>query len=569
MGFRSPAMHRNFEWMHDLEMRYDCSSFDTDPFEPLPDGIGTIFPLWVVNRNATHAFVELPYTLTQDFTLFEILRETSIDIWKRKVDWIAEQGGMVLLNTHPDYMAPDGHPPGGEEYPIAHYTELLRYIRERYEGRYWHALPAEVADYHASIYPVEQELAETARHLGHQAFRVCMPTYSFYESDGRVRRYAETLTRRGHHVDVISLNKGGKPRREIMNGVHVHRIQRRTRNEHGIVPYLLKMLLFLLRSGILISLWHLRHRYQLVHVHNIPDFEVFAALLPRATGAKVILDIHDLVPELFRDKFDKTEHSWTYKWVCAIEKLSTRFAHHIIVSNHLWTERLAARGVPAYKCSVYLNCPDPRLFHTLKGNNHSNGEMTIVYPGTLNHHQGLDLAVDAFPGVVAEIPEARLDIYGEGPARDDLIARVETLNLVGKVRFHETIPLERVPAVMASATCGVVPKRADGFGNEAFSTKILEFMAMGIPVIVSGTKIDRYYFNDSVVLFFEPGNEADLAQKMLRMLRDHDLRAALVQRSQPFIAEFSWDRKEADYIDLIDRLVKPENTPGKSSVSCR
>jgi hypothetical protein len=145
VGFRSPSMHHNLEWIHDLDIEYDASTFDTDPFEPQPDGMGTIFPLWVRRNSSNRGYVELPYTLPQDFTLFIILCEKNIDIWKKKLDWIAAHGGMALLNTHPDYMNFNAGRPGVEEYPAHYYEHLLTYIKTRYEGQYWHPLPKEMA----------------------------------------------------------------------------------------------------------------------------------------------------------------------------------------------------------------------------------------------------------------------------------------------------------------------------------------------------------------------------------------------------------------------------------------
>jgi hypothetical protein len=198
-GFSSPSMHHNLEWMGALNITHSISTFDTDPFEPQPDGVGTIFP-FLVPRNEVQGstcpvecsrhsystgaapstftpwnvvstsippgqnlpccsqhpaprtqhpeafFIELPYTLPQDSTLFIILREQTIDIWKRKLDWIAEKGGMVLLNTHPDYMdfGGDGH--DGLSYPVRHYIDFLQYIRRRYAGCYWQTLPEEITE---------------------------------------------------------------------------------------------------------------------------------------------------------------------------------------------------------------------------------------------------------------------------------------------------------------------------------------------------------------------------------------------------------------------------------------
>jgi peptidoglycan/xylan/chitin deacetylase (PgdA/CDA1 family) len=151
VGFRSPAMHHNLKWIHDLNIEYDASTFDTDPFEPQPIGMETIFPFWVKSISNHKGYVELPYTLPQDFTLFILLRKENIDIWKRKLDWIAEKGGMALLNTHPDYMMFDGNTAKVDEYPATYYKEFLLYINHRYKDRIWHVLPKDIARFFVPI----------------------------------------------------------------------------------------------------------------------------------------------------------------------------------------------------------------------------------------------------------------------------------------------------------------------------------------------------------------------------------------------------------------------------------
>jgi hypothetical protein len=147
VGFRSPAMHHRLDWLFDLNILYDASTFDTDPFEPQPDGVRTIFPFWVESVSYQKGYVELPYTLPQDFTLFVLMKEESIDIWKRKLDWIVENGGMVLLNCHPDYMNFKDGCMVKEGYPSGFYQEFLEYVKQRYDGLYWHVLPKEIASF--------------------------------------------------------------------------------------------------------------------------------------------------------------------------------------------------------------------------------------------------------------------------------------------------------------------------------------------------------------------------------------------------------------------------------------
>jgi len=146
-GFTSPSMHSNPNWMHLLDIVYSTSTFDTDPFEPEPKGVGTIFPFYVRRDQNKNGYIELPYTLPQDHLLFIILREKNIDIWKKKLDWIADNGGMALINTHPDYMDFSNRKPENESYPVRLYEEFLEYIIKRYKDQYWLALPKDVAQF--------------------------------------------------------------------------------------------------------------------------------------------------------------------------------------------------------------------------------------------------------------------------------------------------------------------------------------------------------------------------------------------------------------------------------------
>jgi len=145
VGFSSPSMHRNLAWIGELNIVYDISTFDTDPFEPQPQGAGTIFPFWVPRSSREEGYIELPYTLPQDHCLYIILGEDDNRIWKEKLDWIVENGGMALINSHPDYMNFNGGRGAFEEYPVSHYGDFLRYAKDRYEGRYWNALCSEIA----------------------------------------------------------------------------------------------------------------------------------------------------------------------------------------------------------------------------------------------------------------------------------------------------------------------------------------------------------------------------------------------------------------------------------------
>jgi glycosyltransferase involved in cell wall biosynthesis/peptidoglycan/xylan/chitin deacetylase (PgdA/CDA1 family) len=557
-GFRSPLMQHKLQWLHLLGAEYDASTFDTDPFEPEPDGAGTIFPFWVPGPNGT-GFVELPYSLPQDFTMFSVLNEPNIDIWKRKLDWVAERGGMALLNTHPDYMCFQGAA-ARDEFPVSFYEELLRYARERYAGAFWHATPQEVSEYYRAAVPAS---ARNSRK------KICMVAYTDYESDNRVRRYAESLVKRGDQVDVIALSCGNMPLgKEEISGVNVYRIQRRDFDERSKWTYARRLVRFLVASSRLLMRRHKEVRYDLIHVHNVPDFLVFSAWYPKWTGAKVILDIHDIVPELFASKFGTDTENRYVKALKWIEKVSVRFADHVIVSNHLWQEKLAERSAPPEKCSVYVNHVDPAIFYR-RNRTRDDGKFIMIFPGSFQWHQGLDIAIEALGHIKDRIPQAELHLYGGGSPEleADLLRQVERLGLNGRVTFCSGVPFERIAETIANADLGVVPKRADSFGNEAYSTKIMEFMSQGIPALVSRTKIDTFYFDETVVRFFQSGDSRAMADAIVEIFETPALRSSLVAKGFEYVDQNSWDRKKQDYLKLVDTLTTEVFAGSEAAVS--
>jgi peptidoglycan/xylan/chitin deacetylase (PgdA/CDA1 family) len=131
VGFRSPMVHRNLRWLQKLDIKYDSSCFDYDPYQPFPGGTGSIWP-FIVGK-----FVELPYTLPQDHTLFYVLKQNDISIWKNKIEWIIKNNGMILLLTHPDYLIENKH--------FKIYEDLLIYLSSL--NNFWGCLPKEMSEY--------------------------------------------------------------------------------------------------------------------------------------------------------------------------------------------------------------------------------------------------------------------------------------------------------------------------------------------------------------------------------------------------------------------------------------
>ena len=582
-GFRSGFMHHNLEWLHDLDVLYDCSTFDTDPFEPQPDGVGTIFPFWVSAphiRNSTptangssegKGYVELPYTLPQDFTLFLVLREGTIDIWKRKLDWIVSSGGMALIDTHPDYMTFDG-PPRPGTYPVRHYREFLEYVRAVYKDHYWHALPNEVARLvhprhqapitnarveELSLTEIRSRRRATATHLKDKHAAVVL--YSYYPSDPRPRRAAEALAEQGMVVDLICLKQSDdEPKREVINGVRVHRlpIQRR---RGGKMTYVFQYLAFIVMSFALLAFRSFRKRYDLVHVHNMPDVLVFSALFPKLRGAKVVLDLHDPMPELMMTIFKLRPDSLGVSILRLLEKWSIRFANLALTPNRAFRDLFIQRSSSPEKMQIVMNSPEEEIFRAdaatspLQRNGHP---FRILYHGSIVQRHGLDTAVEAVALLEKKIPGLTLDICGAStPYLDSVLALAKQRGLDGCVTYLGGKSQTEIARLIANSHLGIIPNRRSPFTEINMPTRIFEYLAMNKPVVAPSTRGIRDYFDHENLLFFEPDDAADLARAMEWVYQNPREADAIVQRGVKIYREHLWSEEKERFIGAMDSLL--------------
>jgi glycosyltransferase involved in cell wall biosynthesis len=387
-----------------------------------------------------------------------------------------------------------------------------------------------------------------------------MVAYAFYESDTRILQYASALAQRGDSVDVIALRRDKSfPAFEVLHGVNVFRIQYRTVNEKGFFAYANRILRFFLRSTWRLYRNQSRYPYDIVHVHNVPDFLVFTALSSKWKRKPVVLDIHDLLPEFFASKFKIQHGSFLFKLLTFIEKRSAAFATHVVIANDIWRDRLAARSSRSDKCSVVRNRPDLSIFQSEFARKKTADKFILTYPGSLNWHQGLDIAIRAFASVAGQMPDAQFHIYGEGPAKPSLIELTSQLGMQEHIFFHDFLSSRAIAKVMAATDLAIEPKRANSsFSNEALSTKILEFMSLGVPVIACRTRIHAYYYDDSIIQYYENDDEKELAEQMLRLANDPILRARLAANAEIYVRNNTWDARKHEYLALIDSLVQPK-----------
>jgi glycosyltransferase involved in cell wall biosynthesis len=409
-----------------------------------------------------------------------------------------------------------------------------------------------------SIDSAQRDTVTVARRKG-QKLRVCMLAYAFYESDTRILQYATALAQRGDEVDVIALRRDDSlPEFEVIQGVNVYRIQQRTVNEKGLFAYVNRILRFFFRSIWFLSRSQRQQTYDVIHVHNVPDFLVFCALHSKWKRMPIILDIHDLLPEFYASKFKISHDSFLFRLLIFIERCSTQFATHVIVANDIWRDRLVKRSSRDEKCSVVRNRPDLSIFEKqAEWDEKQPGKFVLTYPGSLNWHQGLDIAIRAFARVADQMPDTEFHIYGEGSAKPSLITLSAELNMQRKIVFHDFLPSREIAKVMARTDLAIEPKRSNSaFSNEALSTKIMEFMSLGVPVIACRTKIHAYYYDDSIIQYYENDDETELAEQILRLRYDPSLRASLVANAKRYVQENTWDARKHEYLELVDVLTE-------------
>jgi glycosyltransferase involved in cell wall biosynthesis len=384
-----------------------------------------------------------------------------------------------------------------------------------------------------------------------------MAAYTNYRRDPRVRREAEALVEAGHEIVFLSRRQPGEARHDLVCGVRLLTLPGLKHGRDSFAGYLADYLLFF----VLLSCHLMRHplRYRLIHINNMPDFLVFATWLPRLLRIPVIHDVHDLMPEIYLEKFPSPRMRWVIACLKLQERWAAAFATAVLTVEERLKDILSQRGVARDKIHVLMNLPDERIFSTCvrRLEKAPDKPFVMVYHGTLAHRLGLDLAIEALALCRDGAVRMELHVIGDGEERSRLIALRDRLGLQDLVRFSDGfVPVQEIPALIADADAGLVPLRASSATDIMLPTKLLEYVLSGIPCIVPRTVTIGRYFDDQMVQFFEAGSVPSLAEAMLALYHDPQRRARLAQQATAgFGASHTWQRHKRVYLDLVERLI--------------
>ena len=383
---------------------------------------------------------------------------------------------------------------------------------------------------------------------------IAMLVYSHYSRDARVRRYAEALARKGFKVDVICLKENYHAKDKNISLLKYPLPRRR----FGRLWYMVEYFFFSLYSSIILTINYFRKRYKFIHIHNMPDFLVFSSIIPKIFGAKVILDMHDPMPELYMSKFHVLENDLMVKWLKWFEKISISFADQVITANPEFKIIFISRNPQfADKITIILNCPDPRIFKNSKFEIR-NSKFTLMYMGTVEKRFGLDIAVDAIPILVKKIPNIKFLIIPkleeEGEYLVNLKLEASNLKLEKYIQFLEPLPLEKIADKLQEADIGVVLARNGIFTQIIFPVKLLEFIQMGIPVIATRTKVLSQYFNDKMIYFLEKNNSGEFSKAVLKLFKYKKAGTDLANNAKFYLKKNNWPNEEKKYLELISTI---------------
>lgn len=401
-----------------------------------------------------------------------------------------------------------------------------------------------------------------------------MFAYTEYMTDPRVRREAQALTARGDQVDFLCLrqpplNDQTYPKGWFtVDGVNVCQLPFKKYQGTNQIAYLLSYVIFtLLGFWWITGLW-LRKHYQLIQVHTMPDFLVFAAIIPRIFGCKVILDMHDLTSDLYSVKF---RSKWMKPLIGGLrlqERMSAGLANHVLTVHEPYRQILIERGIKPKKVSVLMNAPDDRIFSmetrpTGKLPTLASGTtppFVLVYHGTIAARYGLDVMLRAV-AILRDrklVDPVRLVIYGKGDDLPRLRAISSELGLDDIVYFHgKHVPTEQLPELLTQADLAVVPNLKNPFTDYVLPTKLMEYAAIGVPAVMARTLVVSQYFDDEMVAYFEPGDAEELARQITALARDPARRRLMARVAhQRFTGRYGWPAMKRAYYDLVDGLCR-------------
>ena len=391
-----------------------------------------------------------------------------------------------------------------------------------------------------------------------QKQNIAMIAYTEYCRDGRVKREAEAAVSAGFIVDVFTLKENLVITSQVLNSVNVHPINQWKYAGASNFKYILSYFIFSIKLFFVITRFYFKKKYSLIHVNNMPDFLVFSTLIPKLFGAKIILDLHDSMPEIYAAKFQSKSTSLLVELLKIEERFSAWYANTVITVHEPYkNEIFASHGIPLNKIHVVANFADRVHFNNEKQDVKTdiNNSFKLIFHGTIAERFGIDIVLVGFKKVVQKHTQIILNIYGNGDYFDIIAKLVADLELQNNVILHGFIPLNEIPNKIAESDIGIVSQKPSRATDYMLPVKLMEYISMGLPVITIENTVIKHYFNNGELLFYD-GNSADsFAEKLLLLIENKNLREEYKNKTVAINERLNWETEKNKLIQIYNNLI--------------
>ena len=387
--------------------------------------------------------------------------------------------------------------------------------------------------------------------------RIAIVVHAHYPGDPRIRRQADALVAAGHEVDLFCLRGAGEVSEERDGAVRILRLPV-GRTFIGFAGHMAEYLAFAGIAAVRLTGEHRRRRYRLVQVATVPDFLAFAAAPLKLSGVPLLLDLHEDMPEFFRDRFNHPLTRPLLPIVSGAARAAAAVADEIITVHEPLRQLSIARGVPPDKISVVMNSADTALFDPARHTRRpfrEDGELRLIHHSNLQRIYGLEVAIEALSRLdPADLPH-RLDVYGDGPWRPQIEAAMARTDTADRVHLNGRVPLDALPGLLAGADIGLVPSLPEPYLQYSLSTKLLEYAAMRVPIIASDLATFRAHFSDEAIRYVPGGEPAALAAAIAELAADPPAAARLGAKAHRQAAGYAWPAQAQRYLAIVQRLI--------------
>ena len=392
---------------------------------------------------------------------------------------------------------------------------------------------------------------------------IAMVAYTEYMTDPRVKRAAESLAAAGYNIDIYVLSETGRPKYEELKKVNIIRLKEVQYRGKTNLAYIASYLRFFFTLLTLFMSSENRRKYKLIHIHNMPDFLVFTAIIPKLFGAKIILDIHDTMPELYKTKFRSILANIAFFILLIEEKFSAWFADrvfavHIPQKNFIVTNH----KIPEDKIMVITNFADKDILVPRKRDETESKDeiFRLFYHGTIANRFGLDIVLKGLKEVVKVHPAIKFSIYGKGDGERDLHSYIKLNGLQEIVSMHDSVPLEDIPSLANNADLGIVCYRnTDEATQLMLPLKLMEYISMEIPVLAVRNKAISYYFGENDLEYYESDNSESFAAKLILLIENPELLSKSVLKIKELNKKYNWETEKQKYLGVIREMINDES----------